>query len=210
MSSDVELLQAWRAGDMTAGRVLFERHISALSRFFRTKVGDDREDLIQGTFLACVESRDRVRDGASFRAYLFRIARNKLYDHLSRARGGPSRPDPLTQSAVDLGTSPSRILAKNEQDLHLLHALRRLPLALQIVLELHYWEGMSTAELAQVLEVPQGTIKTRLFRARALLREQLAATARSGQIPEASLHDLDAWARSLRDAMGQEPDDRGP
>lgn len=209
MRSDVELLEAWRAGDGAAGRALFERHISALSRFFRTKVGDEREDLIQGTFLACVESRDRVRDGASFRAYLFRIARNKLYDHLARGHRGPSRPDPLTQSCIDLGASPSRMLAKSQQDQHLLLALRRLPVALQILLELHYWEGLSTAELAQVLEIPQGTVKTRLFRARGLLREQLESAAGpdggGGSTP--SLPDLDAWARSLRD-LPDAPDGR--
>jgi len=199
MRSDVELLEAWRSGDGAAGRALFERHIGALSRFFRSKVGDEREDLIQGTFLACVESRDRVRDGTSFRAYLFRIARNKLYDHLIRAHRGPSSPDPLTQSAIDLGASPSRMMAKNQQDQHLLHALRQLPIALQIVLELHYWEGMSTAELAQVLDIPQGTVKTRLFRARALLREHLEAAVRHGGLPANSLQNLDAWARSLRD-----------
>ncbi|MCA9708854.1 MAG: RNA polymerase sigma factor [Myxococcales bacterium] len=199
MRSDVELLEAWRAGDGAAGRALFERHISALSRFFRTKVGDEREDLIQGTFLACVEARDRVRDGASFRAYLFRIARNALYDHLSRRHRGVSSPDPLTQSCMDLGTSPSRMLAKDQQEQHLLVALRRLPVALQILLELHYWEGMSTAELAEVLEIPQGTVKTRLFRARALLREHLEGVVRQGGLPAQTLQNLDAWARSLRD-----------
>lgn len=203
MRSDIDLLEAWRAGDGEAGRMLFERHISAVSRFFRNKVGDEREDLIQGTFLACVESRDRLRDGARFRAYLFRIARNKLYDHLAKTHHNSGRPDPLSQSAIDLGASPSRMLAKNQQDQHLLQALQQLPIALQIVLELHYWEGMSTAELAQVLEIPQGTVKTRLFRARALLRQHLTVVAQQGRLPAGSLDDLDAWARVLRDI----PDD---
>ncbi len=199
MRSDVELLEAWRTGDLGAGQALFERHISALSRFFRTKVGDEREDLIQSTFLACVESRDRVRDGTSFRAYLFRIARNALYDHLVRAHGSPTRPDPLTRSVLDIGASPSRMLAKNQQDEHLLVALRHLPVPLQILLELHYWEGLSTADLADVLEIPRGTVKTRLFRARGLLREQLQRLVQGGSIPQASLANLDDWARSLRD-----------
>jgi len=196
--SDVDLLEAWRAGDPGAGRALFERHISALSRFFRTKIGDEREDLIQATFLACVESRDRVRDGASFRAYMFRVARSKLYDHLARAHRGVGRPDPLTQSAVDLQLSPSRALARNQEQQHLLGALRRLPLELQILLELHYWEGLRTAELAEVLDIPQGTVKTRLFRARALLRTHLDEVVRLGELSPESLTDLDAWARSLR------------
>ncbi len=202
MRSDAELLEAWRAGDVEAGRALFERHIGVLSRFFRNKLGDDeREDLIQRTLLGCVESRDRLRDGASFRAYLLRVARSRLYDHLARVRGGPHRPDPLITSVADAGLSPSRIIAKSEQDRMLLLALRRLPLELQVALELHYWEGLTTAELAEVLEIPQGTVKTRLFRARKLLRDDLQALAGAGSLPEGSLDDLDAWAHALRDEM---------
>ena len=201
MRSDAELLEAWRAGDVEAGRALFERHIGVLSRFFRNKVGDEREDLIQRTLLATVESRDRLRDGASFRAYLLRVARSRLYDHLARVRGGPTRPDPLLTSVADVGLSPSRIIAKTEQDRLLLLALRRLPIELQVALELHYWEGLTTAELAEVLEIPQGTVKTRLFRARKLLRDDLHALALSGALPPASLADLDAWAHALRDEL---------
>jgi RNA polymerase sigma factor (sigma-70 family) len=199
LRSDAELLEAWRDGDVEAGRALFERHIGVLSRFFRNKVGEEREDLIQRTLLACVESRDRLRDGASFRAYLLRVARSRLYDHLARVRGGPHRPDPLVTSVADAGLSPSRIIAKSEQDRLLLLALRRLPLELQVALELHYWEGLTTAELADVLEIPQGTVKTRLFRARNLLRDDLQALARAGSLPEGSLDDLDALAHALRD-----------
>ena len=201
MQSDAELLEAWRAGDVDAGRTLFERHIGVLSRFFRNKIGEEREDLIQRTLLATVESRDRLRDGASFRAYLLRVARSRLYDHLARVRGGPSRPDPLLQSVEDAGLSPSRIIAKSEQDRLLLLALRRLPLELQVALELHYWEGLTTAELAEVLEIPQGTVKTRLFRARKLLRDDLHALA--GTRPEATLDDLDAWALALRGTIDE-------
>jgi RNA polymerase sigma factor (sigma-70 family) len=203
LPSDAELLEAWRAGDVDAGRTLFERHIGVLSRFFRNKIGEEREDLIQRTLLATVESRDRLRDGASFRAYLLRVARSRLYDHLARVRGGPSRPDPLLTSVEDAGLSPSRIIAKSEQDRMLLLALRRLPLELQVALELHYWEGLTTAELAEVLEIPQGTVKTRLFRARNLLREDLRALAGASSLPEATLDDLDAWALSLRGTIDE-------
>lgn len=198
--SDGELLEAWRGGDKSAGRALFERHISSISRFFRNKVGEDeREDLIQRTFLACVEAKDRLRDGDSFRGYVLRVARSKLYDHIARIRGTPRCPDPLTTSIIDMGLSPSRVLAKNEQDQHLLVGLQRLPLELQVVLELHYWEGMSTAELAGVLEIPQGTVKTRLFRARQLLRDTIHGLRGRDRLPQAALDALEARARGLRD-----------
>ncbi|MBV1859329.1 MAG: RNA polymerase sigma factor [Nannocystaceae bacterium] len=197
MPADEELLASWRGGDAGAGRELFERHIDALSRFFRSKVGDAREDLIQATFLSCVESRDRVRDGTKFRAYLFRIGRNKLYDYLLAAKRGVERPDPLTHSVLDLGVSPSSVVAAGQREQQLVAALQTIPLELQILIELHYWEGMSTADLSEVLEVPRGTVKTRLFRARALVRSALARVQRR---PASELDDADlaGWLASVR------------
>jgi hypothetical protein len=55
--SDLALLEAWRGGDDVAGNRLVRRHFSTISRFFRNKVPDQRADLMQRTFLACVESR---------------------------------------------------------------------------------------------------------------------------------------------------------
>jgi RNA polymerase sigma factor (sigma-70 family) len=130
--------------------------------------------------LACVEARDRVRDGSSFRAYVLRIARNELFNHYAARHRHAARVDPLTTSILDLGASPSVAVAAGERDRALLAALRRLPLDLQTALELHYWEELTTGELADVLGIPQGTVKTRLFRA----REQLRTTLR-----EAGAHD---------------------
>jgi RNA polymerase sigma-70 factor (ECF subfamily) len=203
--SDADLLEAWRAGDRNAGRELFERYIAVLSRFFRNKVGEDREDLIQRTFLACLESRDRLRSGASFRAYILRVARSKLYDHLARKYRGLASPEPLSTSVRDLGTSPSRIALRQQRDEHLLHALRGLPLEHQVLVELHYWEQVSVAELAEIFEIPPGTVKTRLLRARQLLRERIARAEATPRLPSLSLDDLDAWARSLKPAVDEPP-----
>ncbi|HET6585683.1 MAG TPA: RNA polymerase sigma factor [Nannocystaceae bacterium] len=170
MVRDSELLEAWRAGDRAAGRELFSRHAGSVTRFFRNKIDGDADDLVQRTFLACVEARDRVRDGSSFRAYVLRIARNELFNHYGARQRHVARVDPLTTSILDLGASPSVIVAAGERDRALLAALRRLPLDLQTALELHYWEELTTAELGDVLAIPQGTVKTRLFRAREQLR----------------------------------------
>ncbi len=206
MVGDAELLSAWRDGDTTAGRQLFERHIPAVSRFFRNKVGEEREDLTQQTFLACLEGRDRIRDGSSFRAYLLRIARNQLYDHFSsQAR----RADPLTSSVLDLGMTPSAVLGARQRDGLLLSALQQLPLELQTCLELHYWEGLRLTEIAEITGVAPGTAKSRMFRARELLRELLLRSLKPDP-QRARLETLGAdeqdrlfetWATELRDAM---------
>ena len=191
---DAELLDAWREGDRRAGRELFARHIDAVSRFFANKIGEEREDLIQRTFLACVEARDRIR--SSFRAYVLRVARNELYDHFTaRMRGGV---DPLTTSVLEAGASPSGIVAQRERDELLLLALQRLPLALQACVELYYWEELSMQELGEILDIAPGTAKSRLHRARELLRDDLHRLL-EGHDPPPADHDLDAWARSLRE-----------
>ena len=80
-TDDQALLEAWRGGDEHAGRELVERHLPAVYRFFANKLGRDVDDLVQQTFLALIEGRDRVREAAGFRGFLFGIARNKLLKH---------------------------------------------------------------------------------------------------------------------------------
>ena len=137
MDTDFQLLEAWRAGDRAAGTELFNRHFNGLYRFFRNKVGDDADDLVQQTFLAVVKARDRFRGDSSFRTYLFTAARSKLYNHFSRKR--PDQRDRLgVTSVIDLGVSMHRMMVKSEEQRLLLEGLRALPLDLQVALELHY------------------------------------------------------------------------
>jgi RNA polymerase sigma-70 factor (ECF subfamily) len=81
--TDADLLRAWADGNKSAGEQLFERHFEAIARFFRNKLTAEaqHEDLIQQTFLGCVEARDRFRGDASFRSFLFAIAHNQLGKH---------------------------------------------------------------------------------------------------------------------------------
>ena len=122
--------------------------------------------------LNCVKYRARLQEADSFKAYLYAIARRRLYEYLTRKIQAKAI-DFSTSSIVDLGGSLSSIVGRREDERLLLAALRSLPVELQVLLELHYWEGMTIDESAQVLEVPLGTAKTRLRRARVLLRDQL-------------------------------------
>ena len=196
-TEDFELLEAWQAGDRAAGTQLFERHFDPLFRFFRNKVRDGADDLVQQTFLACVKSRDRFRRQASFRSYLFRIAHSKLYDHFRTKRRGVQL-DFGVSSVADLGESPSQLLAKGEEEQLLLAALRRLPVDLQIVLELYYVEKIRGPELADVLSIPEGTVRSRLRRGLEQLRETVLALSADPKSIESSLDDLDGWADRVR------------
>jgi RNA polymerase sigma factor (sigma-70 family) len=203
--SDAELLAAWRAGDPKAGSRLVDRHFRAVYGFFRNKLGGEVEDLVQRTFLAVVKSRDVYRGDASFRTYLFAIARNELLQHF-RQRGS-------AHVVEDLGAMPSEHLdpdpdpgastilhARGEHRL-LLRALRRVPLDDQIALELVYFEELGTPEVARVLGVPEPTLRGRLQRARARLHEQIEALRAEGEALRDTTVPLDDWIAGLRDVV---------
>ncbi|MBL8943086.1 MAG: sigma-70 family RNA polymerase sigma factor [Myxococcales bacterium] len=192
-ASDGDLLLAWRSGDAVAGRALFARHSAAVQRFFRGVLGAEREDLIQQTFLACLESIDRLRTAASFRTFLLSIARHKLYDHLSRRAGVGARFDPLISTAMELGAaSPSQVVGDRLRHDRVLEQLRHLPIELQLVIELHYWEELDTAAIAEILDIPRGTVKTRLMRARDQLRVRLGPELDDDGARDGSLRALGA------------------
>lgn len=204
MDPDLELLERWCAGDRGAGNELFQRHFDSVCRFFQNKLDRDFDELVQTTFMACVRSRDQFRRQSSFRTYLFTIARHELYGYLRRRRRDQNLDFGVTSLAALEATARS-LLDRNQRHLRLLHALRALPVEQQVLLELHYWEGMTPTELAEVLEIPAATARTRLFRARQALRSQMDAQADLPANPQQSLEDLDAWARAVRD-LGPERD----
>lgn len=171
MTSDLELLERWRADDQEAGNLLFKRHFDSLCQFFENKLGgEDVAELVQRTFLACVRSRDSFRQQSSFRTYMFAIARNELYAFFRRRRSDNDRLDFEHSSVADLRTSPSSAIARDQRHGLLLEALRSVPVEQQMLLELHYWEELDAGELAEVMGVERTTARTRLHRARERLR----------------------------------------
>lgn len=197
MRSDAELYADWRAGDERAGNELFERHFDALYRFFRNKLESGAEDLVQQTFLACVASEEGFRGDASFRTFLFTVARSKLYDHLRVQRRKHGNWDPLEFSVAASGASPSLLLADREEQRILFEALNRIPLELQLAVELFYFEDLPASEVARVLEVPEGTVRSRVRRALALLREYVQREARSAEAASETLSLVEQVERKL-------------
>lgn len=188
---DAALLERWQAGDRTAGARLIRRHHASIAGFFANAVSDDeRQDLAQQTFERITRGKQGFRGDCSVRTYFFRVARGVLVDHLrQRQRRGF---DPLTCSLVDVdGVTPSRVVAELGRTHALLGCLRALPLAAKELLELYYWHGCTAAEVGQVLELPEGTVRRRIFDAKGRLR----ACLEDGTPPEAA--GLDEQLRAL-------------
>lgn len=193
--SDIALLDQWRGGDATAGQALFQRHFDSIYSFFETKCEADADELVQSTFLACLRARDQFRKESSFRTYLFTIARNELYRVLRTRQRDGARLDFELSSIAELITTAGSRIARDQEHRHLLEVLRQLPVEQQTLLELHYWEDMEIAELAEVFEMPQATVRTRLHRARKALRERMAGSAPPPALE--TLETMDAWARRV-------------
>lgn len=182
MAPDLVLLDRWRGGDRAAGQELFARHFAEVYRFLEHKVGAAADDLTQRTFLACVAARDQFRKDASFRTYLFAIARNEIHGYL-RGLARAEYVDFDVTSIAQIATSPSSRVGRAQKIEGLRAALRELPVDTQLLLELHYWHDLDAPALAEVFEIPPGTVRVRLLRARKALRQRMGAvdaTADSG------------------------------
>lgn len=197
--SDEELLVAWRSGDRRAGACFFERYYSSIARFFVHRLGSDCDDLIQATFLALLEQIGNFRGESSCRTWLFAVARKKLYKHLREVMRDRERFDPRETSIASLQTTPTQKIAARDDNHLLLAALRELPLDTQMMFELHYWESMNFDQIARILEIPKGTIKSRMHRARRQLESYIKRLANSPQELKSTLDSLSKWAARLRE-----------
>ncbi|MCB9702085.1 MAG: sigma-70 family RNA polymerase sigma factor [Myxococcales bacterium] len=203
MRDDAELLAAWRAGERAAGEALLSRHFDAVHRFFRFKVPEDAAaDLIQQTFLAICEGRERFRGESAFRTYLLGTARLILLSYFRKRRRDLERVDPLEQSVAELGPTPSYALARRREEEILVQALRELPLDLQIAFELYHLEGMTAGELARMHGLSEPGMYGRLRKARLLVVAACERIAETPALREATVERLDDWVRGLQAQIG--------
>ena len=194
-------MAAWRAGDAAAGRALVERHFVGAYRFFVNKAPAHAEDLVQETFLAVLEARDRVEDDGAFRPYLFGVARRRLY-RFWRDRKGDGAEERCVEELSDTLANAGELLTQHQEQKLLLKGLRRLPLRTQVLLELSYFEGLTDKQLAEIEGIPVGTLKSRLRKA----RHDLDAAMREvdgGEILASTTKNFEEWIASIRNGLAQ-------
>ncbi len=190
MQTDLQLFEAWASGDQQAGNQLCQRHLRAMYRFFRNKLDTGAEDLVQRTFTACFEARDRFEGRSSFRTFLYGVARNMLLAEFRTRNRAERRVDFSTQSVAELVSSPSGVFAFEEEKQLLYTALRRIPVDFQLAIELYYWEELNGPELAEVLGLSEPGVRSRLRRAKAALRKELESLPAPASLVQSSLRTL--------------------
>jgi RNA polymerase sigma-70 factor (ECF subfamily) len=163
-------------GDAAAFRRLIELTSARLFRLAAHIAGnrDDADDVVQETFIRAWQRLPELRDPAAALGWLIRIAENAARDRLRARRRSGS--DPGSSSGSGSGSGPERpdqALAAAERDDVVRRAVMALPDKHRVVLLLHEVDGMTAAEIAALLDVPTGTVESRLSRARAGLAKRL-------------------------------------
>lgn len=161
-------MTAVRLGNTGKLAVLFNRHHAGLFRYAMRMTGQREwsEDLVQEIFVRVLRYRETYRDGNLFTTWVYRIARNAYIDQARKRRR-----EVHTEEPVDLPVNPSNGLEQN-QDLELLRqALDKLPEAQRELLVLARFQQMPYEQIAALLEIETGTVKTRVHRAVKQLRD---------------------------------------
>ena len=171
--NDTELIAGTRAGDRVAARRLYDAHAPRVYRVVFRLVGDEElaREYTQDTFVKAFQRLDQYRGESAFSTWLHSVAVSSVLTGFRRLKRLRSREAQLEEaSAVVLPAEPG--------DPHLRERLKqeleRLPERLRVPVVLHDIEGFTHREIGEMLDIPQGTSKARLFEARARLREALA------------------------------------
>jgi RNA polymerase sigma-70 factor (ECF subfamily) len=170
---DRELMSQVAAGSETAFVELVHRHQNQLLNFFvRMGVYNDGEDLVQETFVRLYRSRERYEARARFTTYLYVLARHVWADRGRKlARGERLQSSLKTDAEIRDRTRPIRPAS----GLDVQEALARLSPKLREVVVLNVYQGLRYQDIAEVLKIPLGTVKSRLNLALTALRETLDA-----------------------------------
>ena len=167
---DRDLLEAIAAGDREALRTLYERHAPWLQVRLSRRCADPGlvEETVQDTFVAAWRGARRWRGEGDAAAWLWGIAIRRLLDRLRR------RPAPLVRPTRQSSPSAEEQVLLGVEHGDLAGSLDRLSPELRAVVQATILDGLTAREAARLLGIPTGTVKTRLMRAKAQLRGELA------------------------------------
>jgi RNA polymerase sigma-70 factor (ECF subfamily) len=191
--TDVELVRAYRAGEVHAFEELHRRYVGSIFRLVRRKLGDAllAEDISQETFLKALRMLDRVDDDFNFGGWVHTVARNLCFDELRRRQrdlrvedgGNEDEPGvleglPSTSRSFD----PIQVQESNELRRQIWTVSQRLPEKYRLVLTLRELQGLSYRRIARILKMSESAVETLLYRARLRFKEEFVAVEAVGDL----------------------------
>jgi RNA polymerase sigma-70 factor (ECF subfamily) len=185
---DDDLVSRLRRGERMAIGEAYAAHHAAVRAFARRLVGDEAaaEDIVHDVFVRLPDAVARFRGESALRSFLIGVAANRARHHIRGAMRRRRAMERLAEHGHDAGTAaaagasanPGQVAMRRRLADRLSAALDELPLDQRVAFVLCEVEQRTAVEAAEILEVPDGTVRSRLFHARKRLRELLAAEVR--------------------------------
>ena len=183
-ATDAQLVERVQRGDKRAFDLLALKYQHKIAGLVSRYINDTDEvmDVTQEAFIKAYRALPRFRGDSAFYTWLYRIAINTAKNHLvSRSRRPPDtdidvdgefQPDSAVLRDVE---SPENVTATDELEKVIYQAIDDLPEELKVAVTLREFEGFSYEEIAEVMECPVGTVRSRIFRAREAIEKSIAA-----------------------------------
>ena len=176
MTAEKILIKRAKGGDTRAFEALVNHHARYVFTLTNRLLPNtqEAEDLAQETFIRAWQNLAKFRGEAQFRTWLYRIATNLCYNRLPNLKRDLAAVDP--DDSVGLSDQTPRIetqMIRNEAVVELSDAINTLPESYRLLIVLRHVNELSYQEIAQVTDLPLGTVKTGIFRARKMLKDRL-------------------------------------
>lgn len=170
--SDEQLMKRAARGNDRAFEELYNRHARRLQGFFVRRLGNDAElaaDFMHDTFLRLYAARETYREGRNFRTWLYTIAYNLCRNHHR------NQLTIISDEGIDITDDANFEVDLEMKDLHdaLREVLRKLPEPYAMLFSLHYEEELTIPQIANIVDLPEGTVKSRLHKTMNIIKQNL-------------------------------------
>ena len=170
--SDEQLMKRAARGSDRAFEELYNRHARRLQGFFVRRLGNDAElaaDFMHDTFLRLYAARETYREGRNFRTWLYTIAYNLCRNHHR------NQLTIISDEGIDITDDANFEVDLEMKDLHdaLREVLRKLPEPYAMLFSLHYEEELTVPQIANIVDLPEGTVKSRLYKTMNIIKQNL-------------------------------------
>lgn len=180
IASDQDLIELVLDGDSVAFEHLFNRYRDAIYQLYMQRTAgndDDANDLLQETFVKVFLNIHRYNPEYTFGQWVYTIARNTFVDYIRKRRDDLSidnlSGESTSMSATSVSPTPEESIINSQQRAGLDHLLAQMTPRYRTLIELRFYKEYSYEEIAKELQVPIGTVKTQIHRARELLCKAL-------------------------------------